>query len=140
MIGLSMYDDQHEVITNLRKALCRHRKVILCGSTGFGKTRIAKYCMGALRQKSMLQRHLFAVHRRGLVFNASRSFLNEDDQPALLTRDIIGEDRLMWGSDYPHTDSTWPCSAAVLDEMFQQYPAEAQEKITRTNVQKLYNL
>ena len=64
----------------------------------------------------------------------------EDDQPALRTRDLIGEDRLMWGSDYPHTDSTWPCSAAVLDEMFADYPAAAKEKITRSNVMKLYNL
>ena len=64
----------------------------------------------------------------------------EDDQPALRTRDLIGEDRLMWGSDYPHTDSTWPCSAAVLDEMFRDYPAEARDRITRSNVIDLYQL
>ena len=64
----------------------------------------------------------------------------EDDQPALLTREIIGEDRLMWGSDYPHTDSTWPCSEAVLDEMFASYPAEAKNRITRDNVARLYGL
>jgi len=64
----------------------------------------------------------------------------EDDQPALRTRELIGEDRLMWGSDYPHTDSTWPCSKAVLDEMFRDYPAETRDKITRTNVMKLYGL
>lgn len=64
----------------------------------------------------------------------------EDDQPALLTRDMIGEDRLMWGSDYPHTDSTWPCSAAVLDEMFKDYPSKARDRITRSNVKELYQL
>lgn len=64
----------------------------------------------------------------------------EDDQPAILTREIIGADKLMWGSDYPHTDSTWPCSAAVLDEMFSAYPAEVKENITRNNVKALYNL
>ncbi len=64
----------------------------------------------------------------------------EDDQPALMTRGIIGEDRLMWGSDYPHTDSTWPCSAAVLDEMFKDYPTEAREKIIHGNVKALYGL
>jgi len=64
----------------------------------------------------------------------------EDDQPALLTRGIIGEDRLMWGSDYPHTDSTWPCSADVLDEMFADYPAGTRERITRDNVTALYGL
>lgn len=64
----------------------------------------------------------------------------EDDQPALRTRDLIGEDRLMWGSDYPHTDSTWPCSAAVLDEMFKDYPGQARDKIVHDNVKTLYGL
>ncbi len=64
----------------------------------------------------------------------------EDDQPALRTRDMIGEERLMWGSDYPHTDSTWPCSAAVLEEMFKDYPAVAKDRITRDNVRNLYRL
>ena len=30
---------------------------------------------------------------------------------------VFGVDNLMWGSDYPHTDSTWPCSTEVLDEV-----------------------
>ncbi len=64
----------------------------------------------------------------------------EDDQPALLTREIIGEDRLMWGSDYPHTDSTWPCSEAVLEEIFSKYPSQTKEQIVHTNVQRLYGL
>ncbi|MDJ0786171.1 MAG: amidohydrolase family protein [Myxococcota bacterium] len=64
----------------------------------------------------------------------------EDDQPALRTRDLIGEDRLMWGSDYPHTDSTWPCSADVLDEMFTDCPASTRAAITRDNVARLYRL
>lgn len=64
----------------------------------------------------------------------------EDDQAALRTRDMIGEDRLMWGSDYPHTDSTWPYSTEVLDEMFADMPAETRARITRTNVQELYGI
>lgn len=64
----------------------------------------------------------------------------EDDQPALMTRSVIGEDHLMWGSDYPHTDSTWPCSREVLDEMFAGYPVGLREKVTRDNVAALYGL
>jgi predicted TIM-barrel fold metal-dependent hydrolase len=64
----------------------------------------------------------------------------EDDQPALLTRHLIGEDRLMWGSDYPHTDSTWPCSAEVLNEMFADHSGPARRAITRDNVATLYGL
>ncbi len=64
----------------------------------------------------------------------------EDDTAALRTRDLIGEDTLLWGSDYPHTDSTWPCSTDVLAEMFQDYTPETRDKVTRTNVAKLYRL
>lgn len=64
----------------------------------------------------------------------------EDDQPALATRSIIGEDNLLWGSDYPHTDSTFPCSAAVLDEMFEGYSDELRQKVTYDNVKKLYGI
>ena len=64
----------------------------------------------------------------------------EDDTAALRTRDVIGEETLLWGSDYPHTDSTWPCSTQVLDEMFESYSAETRDKITRTNVARLYSL
>ncbi|MEO1057033.1 MAG: amidohydrolase family protein, partial [Actinomycetota bacterium] len=64
----------------------------------------------------------------------------EDDTAALRTRDLIGEETLLWGSDYPHTDSTWPCSTQVLDEMFEDISAETRDKITRTNVANLYSL
>lgn len=64
----------------------------------------------------------------------------EDDTAALRTREMIGEETLLWGSDYPHTDSTWPCSSQVLDEMFEDYSAETRDKITRTNVANLYSL
>lgn len=64
----------------------------------------------------------------------------EDDTAALSTRDMIGEETLLWGSDYPHTDSTWPCSSQVLDEMFESYSPASRDKITRTNVANLYSL
>ena len=64
----------------------------------------------------------------------------EDDRAALLTRDIIGVDTMLWGSDYPHTDSTWPCSGEVLDELFEGISTSDRTKITRTNVEALYGL
>jgi predicted TIM-barrel fold metal-dependent hydrolase len=64
----------------------------------------------------------------------------EDDRPAVLTREIIGLDNLMWGSDYPHVDSTWPCSSDVLDEIFEGVPNADRNKITRDNVRALYGI
>lgn len=64
----------------------------------------------------------------------------EDDRPAILTRELIGVDNLMWGSDYPHVDSTWPCSIQVIEEMFEGVSEEDRDKITRGNVERLYQL
>jgi|TARA_B100000686_G_scaffold42515_2_gene44407 predicted TIM-barrel fold metal-dependent hydrolase len=64
----------------------------------------------------------------------------EDDRPALLTRNLIGTDNLMWGSDYPHSDSTFPCSIEVLDELFVDISNEEREKITRDNCKRLYGI
>ena len=64
----------------------------------------------------------------------------EDDRAALATRHLIGVDSLMWGSDYPHTDSTWPCSRDVLDELFEGIPDGDRAKITHGNVVSLYGL
>jgi predicted TIM-barrel fold metal-dependent hydrolase len=39
------------------------------------------------------------------------SFLHRDD---CLKRDLIGTDRIMWGSDYPHAEGTFPFSTEAL--------------------------
>lgn len=74
----SLYEHQEFAKDALRKSLARHRRSILCATMGFGKTRVAKVILGtsANRQASDSQSgfSLFAVHRRGLVSNASKSF------------------------------------------------------------------
>ena len=64
----------------------------------------------------------------------------EDDRPAILTRELIGVENLMWGSDYPHVDSTWPCSLDVLDEIFDGVSESDRNKITNENVKALYRI
>ena len=64
----------------------------------------------------------------------------EDDRPALLTREIIGVKNLMWGSDYPHVDSTWPCSLNVIEEIFEGIPDADRQAITHDNVRELYDI
>ncbi len=48
---------------------------------------------------------------------AERSFVTfQDDWVAFQTKDLCNVRRPMWASDFPHSDSTWPNSQAVLDE------------------------
>jgi predicted TIM-barrel fold metal-dependent hydrolase len=64
----------------------------------------------------------------------------EDDEVGIRTRDLIGVDNLLWGSDYPHADSLFPESQQVLDRIFDGVPDDDRYKITAANVCNLYNL
>jgi predicted TIM-barrel fold metal-dependent hydrolase len=46
----------------------------------------------------------------------------------------------MWGSDFPHTETTWPNSKAVIDRDFANVSAQVKYAATFGNVQKLYNI
>ncbi len=64
----------------------------------------------------------------------------EDDHVGLLTRYEVGVKNLMWGSDFPHHDSTFPRSQAVLDDIFDGIPDEERYLITAGNVREYYHL
>ena len=52
---------------------------------------------------------------------------------------LIGEDTVIWGSDYPHPDGVWPDSHAVIESNFKNLKSEtALRKITCDNTAKLY--
>ena len=55
-------------------------------------------------------------------------------------RDLIGVDKMMWGSDYPHFDSTWPNSQAAIERNFEGVPDDEREMILGGNMIRLYNL
>jgi predicted TIM-barrel fold metal-dependent hydrolase len=53
---------------------------------------------------------------------------------------MIGVDRLMWGSDYPHFDSTFPKSLEAIERNFEGVPEDERDLILRGNMVRLYNL
>lgn len=64
----------------------------------------------------------------------------EDDVAGVLTRHLIGVDNLIWGNDYPHHDSIWPHSMAVIDRIFDGVPEDEREKMTSSTVMELYGV
>lgn len=52
----------------------------------------------------------------------------------------LGEETLMWGSDYPHTDGVWPESSKYIDEQFKEVSPHVVRKITCENAGKFYGL
>ncbi len=53
-------------------------------------------------------------------------------------RALIGVDLLLWGSDYPHTESTFPRARIILERILAGVPPEEQRQITRSNVARRY--
>lgn len=64
----------------------------------------------------------------------------QDDVPGVRTRDLIGVDRLMWGSDYPHFDSTFPRSREQIAVNFEGVPQADQDLILGGTMARIYNL
>jgi predicted TIM-barrel fold metal-dependent hydrolase len=45
----------------------------------------------------------------------------------------------MWGSDYPHAESTWPKSQQILERILADVPETEKVKIAGQNVARLYH-
>jgi predicted TIM-barrel fold metal-dependent hydrolase len=60
------------------------------------------------------------------------------DRTGLRNLDAIGAETVMWGSDFPHPDGTWPDSRALLDAQTGDLSAEAKRLILFENAANLY--
>lgn len=64
----------------------------------------------------------------------------QDDVPGVRTRDLIGVDKLMWGSDYPHFDSTFPHSREEIAKNLDGVPEAEQALILGGTMARIYKL
>ncbi len=62
-----------------------------------------------------------------------------DDPLGVDQRDLIGVDRLLWESDYPHSDSLWPNSRSNAEKVFADVPTAVVRRIVETNARELFN-
>ena len=62
----------------------------------------------------------------------------QEDAIGIRLRDAIGVDNIMWGSDYPHSESTFPQSRKILAEILAGVPDDEQAKIACGNTARLY--
>jgi predicted TIM-barrel fold metal-dependent hydrolase len=64
----------------------------------------------------------------------------QDDWVAFQCADLMNWHRLMWANDFPHSDSTWPDSQAVLAEHAARLTPEQRRAILCDNVAELYGI
>jgi predicted TIM-barrel fold metal-dependent hydrolase len=65
-------------------------------------------------------------------------FTSIEDPSAFRSLDLIGEDNVMVEVDYPHLDSTWPDSQAMIRSELEHLPAETIRKVCYGNAARLY--
>ncbi|MCI0769415.1 MAG: amidohydrolase [Chloroflexi bacterium] len=60
------------------------------------------------------------------------------DRSAVLARDQIGLGHIMWATDYPHLDSTWPNSRKMHEYLFEGVPEPDKHRIIAANASEVY--
>lgn len=63
----------------------------------------------------------------------------QEDAVGIRLRDVIGVDNMMWGSDYPHSESTFPQSRKILAQILSGVPEDEQAKIVGGNTARVYH-
>jgi len=64
----------------------------------------------------------------------------EEDELGMELRHLIGVDNMMWATDYPHPDSTWPHSQDVIRTHFDDIPIDEARQMIGGNAARLYGL
>ncbi|HLG66256.1 MAG TPA: amidohydrolase family protein [Acidimicrobiales bacterium] len=97
------------------------------------------------RLDTMFRRHNWP--NRGMIKELPSTFWYrqchatfEDDKVGMRTLDLLGVGNVMWASDYPHPDSTWPESQEVVAKHFEGLPDDDKQRIVWRNAADLYHL
>src|SRR2546423_1608159 len=62
----------------------------------------------------------------------------QEDALGIRVRDAIGVGNIMWGSNYPHSESTFPRTRKILADILASEPEDEQAKIVGDNTARVY--
>jgi len=62
----------------------------------------------------------------------------QSDPIGLKLLDVLGEDNVMWGSDFPHPDGVWPDSKEFIARETEHLAADVKHKVICANAGRLY--
>jgi predicted TIM-barrel fold metal-dependent hydrolase len=129
-------------------ALERHRGLkIVLAETGIGWLPYMLERMDDTYRKFVDAREYWRAHGGLRLTMAPSAYFQrqvwatfQTDRVGLRLIDVVGADRIMWASDYPHADSTWPQSQEAIEENFAGVPATARRRVLCDNARELYGL
>jgi len=80
------------------------------------------------------------THAPSEIFRRQVGATFQEDRIGIEARDRIGIESILWASDYPHSDSTWPNSRAVIARDLADVPPAERTKILAGNVARVYKI
>jgi predicted TIM-barrel fold metal-dependent hydrolase len=92
------------------------------------------------RHHNWLGRGVTIRHQPSEYLRRNCWYTFQKDPVAVETRDRVGIGQLMWASDYPHSDSTWPHSRKVIERDFAGVGDTDLAAIAGGNAAALYGL
>ncbi len=102
----------------------------LSGSSGAGGSQEAIFGAGVVDQLSLSPSEYWARQ-----CHLGSSFIRREEVAA---RTVLGPDRIMWGSDYPHLEGCWPYSTDHLRLAFADVPEDEVRQMVGGNAAALY--
>lgn len=74
----------------------------------------------------------------GLEVSATLDMKPLYDPVGLRLIDLLGEDTIMWSSDFPHPDGVWPDSQAIIERELAAGPEATRRKLVCENAARAY--
>jgi predicted TIM-barrel fold metal-dependent hydrolase len=113
---------------------------IVCVEADAGWAPHWMYRMDHYYDRHRYLRHGTLSRRPSEVFREHVYLTFQDDWAAFQTIHLQNPERLMWGNDFPHSDSTWPHSQDVLARHTADLPPTTRDLVVHDNVARLYGL
>ncbi|MBV1891837.1 MAG: amidohydrolase, partial [Gammaproteobacteria bacterium] len=64
----------------------------------------------------------------------------QDDETAFESKKLTDNNKLLWATDYPHTDSTYPHSREIISGQMAHLTEQQKDAVVHDNVKALFNL
>jgi predicted TIM-barrel fold metal-dependent hydrolase len=62
------------------------------------------------------------------------------ERVAVEMRHHVGVDHIMFATDFPHIENEWPNSRPIIDEIYENVPADEKHKMWSGNAVKYFKL
>jgi predicted TIM-barrel fold metal-dependent hydrolase len=99
-----------------------------------------KYYLDHLYDKHRWWTNFGLPERPSVYVDRQLWFTFMEDPPGIELAHRCNVDRIMWSSDYPHSETTYPNSRKIADEILSHLPPDQFRKVARDNCADLYDL